>query len=246
MIRIIAPRLLKTAAIVLPGVLLSAPVIAQAAQLVTNGSFENVGSATNSFQINQNTPTSNLPGWTTTSGYSFLVFPGQATVNLGNGIQLYTFPSTSPDGGNFVLQDGGYSTGTLKQTISGLTVGMAYDVNFYQASGQQNGYSGDTTEWWDVSLGGSMLQSAVMTTPSHGSVGWEAQSLSFVATATSEVLGFLAQGTPTGVPPFVGLDGVSVVAVAEPTTITLVVVGLLGLAAVRRRGRPAGGTPAGA
>ena len=74
---------------------------------------------------------------------------------MGTGIKLWTFPATSPDGGNFLLQDGAYQVGTLSQTLNGLVTGKSYQVSFYQASGQQSGFTGNTTEWWDVSLGGS-------------------------------------------------------------------------------------------
>ena len=208
-----------------------------AANLVTNGSFESVGINSNSFQISQASP-SNLPGWSNTSGYAFLVFPGQATVNLGNGIKLWSFPSTSPDGGNFVLQDGAYLDGTLSQTVSGLKIGTTYAVQFYQAAGQQYGKPGDTTEWWDVSFGSGSQETPVMSTPYQGYTGWNLVTLLFQATATSEVLGFLAQGTPgVSQPPFVGLDGVDVFAVPEPATLALAALAVLGIVAVRRKGR---------
>lgn len=203
---------------------------AQATELVTNGNFSDVGNETTSYQVSG----SNLPGWTTTSGYSFVVFPGQATSGFG-GISLYSFPNASPDGGNFLLQDGAYQVGTLSQTLTGLTVGQAYTVSFYEASGQQSGYSGATTEQWDVSFGDQSQELTLMSTPYASSIGWLAQSMTFVADATTEVLGFLAQGTPQGQPPFVGLAQVSVVATPEPATITLVAVGMAGILGARRR-----------
>ncbi|MDR3538722.1 MAG: PEP-CTERM sorting domain-containing protein [Acetobacteraceae bacterium] len=205
-----------------------------AVQLVTNGSFQQ-GNPTASYLI-----AGSLPGWSTTSSYSFLVLPGQATVNMGNGTKLYTFPTTSPDGGDFLVQDGGYGIGTLSQTLVGLVVGQAYTVSFFQASGQQSGYTGTTTEQWLVSFGNQSQESTLMTTPQAGSEGWMAQTMTFVANATTATLGFLAQGTPTGQPPFVGLDGVSVVAAPEPASIALTGVGVLGLLAVRRTRRKRG------
>lgn len=213
---------------------------ASAAPVIVNGSFSNVGTATTSFGITA----SNLPGWTTTSTYSFLVFPGQATTGFPS-LTLYSFPATSPDGGNFVLQDGNYGAGTLSQTLTGLTVGASYAVSFYQASGQQTGFTGATTEDWLVSLTpsgggtGSSQRSTVMNTPSQSSTPWTLQTLNFVATAASEVLGFMAEGTPNGAPPFVGLDGVSIsgttVAVSEPGTVALLGLAGLALVAVRKQ-----------
>jgi hypothetical protein len=49
------------------------------------------------------------------------------------------------------------------------------------------------------------------------------------------VLAFLAIGTPSGEPPIVLLDGVSVVAAPEPAAIALFGLGTLGFALARRR-----------
>ena len=65
------------------------------------------------------------------------------------------------------------------------------------------------------------------------------QTFYFTADATSEVLSFLAIGTPISpsVPPFSLLDSVSMMAVPEPSTWATMVVGFggLGFAAYRRR-----------
>jgi hypothetical protein len=66
-------------------------------------------------------------------------------------------------------------------------------------------------------------------------VDWTSESLTFTAQGPIETLSFLAVGTPNGLPPFVLLDGVSVADAPEPTTYTLIGMGLLGLVAVRRR-----------
>jgi hypothetical protein len=114
---------------------LTFPAAANPINLVANGSFESTvgtcgGKLCNSAQMTN----SNLANWATTSGYTFVVFPGQATVNLGNGIKLFggsSFPATSPDGGNFLVSDGGYQTGAETQTINGLVAGQSYVLNFY-------------------------------------------------------------------------------------------------------------------
>ena len=57
----------------------------------------------------------------------------------------------------------------------------------------------------------------------------------FTATASSELLTFLAVGTPSGVPPFSLLDGVSMTSAApEPAYMGLIGIGLVLLGAVRR------------
>ena len=54
----------------------------------------------------------------------------------------------------------------------------------------------------------------------------------YTATAASEVLSFLATGTPSGVPPFALLDGVTLNSVPEPGSLALLGIGLIALAAV--------------
>lgn len=60
--------------------------------------------------------------------------------------------------------------------------------------------------------------------------------MTFKATATSQVLSFLAVGTPNGEPPISFLDGVDLEAVSEPASLTLISVGVIGtVGAIRRR-----------
>jgi hypothetical protein len=118
-----------------------------------------------------------------------------------------------------------------------LTTGAQYTVSFWFAGAQQYNFTGSTTEQWMVSLGNQTLSTAVLSDPSHGFTGWVYTSLTFTATSSSEVLSFLANGTPNGEPPFSLLDGVSMQAVPEPGSVTLFSAGLIGLAFVVRRRR---------
>ncbi|MDD4914378.1 MAG: PEP-CTERM sorting domain-containing protein [Methylococcales bacterium] len=233
--------------------------------LVTNGGFEETTLGGSGLVTN-----SDLTGWQTTSGYTFLVAPGDAGTNLGNGISLWdsntnggldSIPGASPASGNFIVSDGAYQMGELYQTLTGLIAGQQYDVTFYQAAGQQYTYTGNTQEEWQVTLGGALttgqsvtlengqiatnvttitggqtLTSALMSNPSKGFTNWEQQTLQFTATASSELLGFLAVGSPLGQPPFVLLDGVTVqAAIPEPETLLLLGIGLLGMLVAGRQ-----------
>jgi hypothetical protein len=208
---------------------------AHAANLVTNGGFETTTNGSN-FQFDILTAAT---GWTS-SGYNFLFSPGAADTSgsLGqygnltlwgpNNGSANGLPASSPDGGNYVGADGAFGVGAISQTITGLTSGNTYTVSFFWAGAQQNGFNGDTTEQWIVSFGGQTQSTAVLNNADHGFTGWQSQSFAFTADGTSDVLSFLAVGTPNGVPPFALLDGVSVSDSApEPGAFTMVLGGLL-------------------
>ena len=205
-----------------------------AANLVVNGDFEDSSvTAGNKFFFS-----GNVTGWTSGSGLNAICSPGTATTNF---LAVYPgFPSTSPVGGNFVEADGDPSfSATISQSISGLTVGQKYDVTFWQAAGQQDTFLGPTTEQWKVGLGSEYHYSHQYQLPQGATGPWELQTLEFTATATTEVLSFLAAGTPGGAPPMLFLDGVSMQAVPnavpEPSSLALAAFGIIGLGLARSR-----------
>ena len=150
-------------------------------------------------------------------------------------------PILSPDGIAqwFVGSDGDSNYNTpISQTVTGLTAGEKYDVTFYQSAGQQQGLTGPTTERWQVSLGSAPSQlSTLMSFPdtANGVKPWTKQTLRFTADNTSDVLSFLAVGTPGGAPPFSLLSSVSVNVVATPEPLTIIGTIVGGTAAFRLR-----------
>jgi hypothetical protein len=211
--------------------------------LVTNGGFETLTNG-----VGQIDALTKATGWTST-GYNF-VFGGSTSDKTGaNGtygnVKLWgpqdgsaNGLGASPVGGNFLAADGAYETQPITQIINGLVVGQQYNLSFWWAGAQQAGYNGSQTEQWIVSLGNQTISTAVYQNTSHGFSGWMQENFTYTATSTTEVLSFLAHGTPTGVPPFSLLDGVSLTAaVPEPSTSALFLAGfgLLAVAARLRR-----------
>ena len=200
---------------------------AQAAEFVTNGSFETTTHGAG--QLGYNT---NATGWSVpapSGSYTFLFTPGSAdttgvTGQWGN-LQLWGpgngsnngLPSTSPSGGNYIASDGDFQRGAVSQNITGLIAGDQYTLKFWWAGIQQKNFDGPTTEGWNVSLGSNTQSTGVVSLASHGFSGWQQETFTYTATSSSEVLSFLAYGTPGGQPPFSLLDGVSL---TGPTTAT--------------------------
>ena len=209
--------------------------------LIANGDFETVPSGTTqSYQI---TP-SNLPSWVPASGgINCLVFGGVnnmcgSSYHGPNGLMatFATFPGVSPNGGNFLAADSdSHFVEPISQVISGLVSGQKYSLSFYQAGVQQQGFTGPTTDQWQVTFGTSAQTSTLMSVPSGGAVGWNQQTMTFTASAVSQTITFLAMGTPNADPPFILIDGISLTRVPEPASIALLSIGVLGLVGSRRR-----------
>ncbi len=210
---------------------------ARAADLVKNGDFEHTS---NGLVCGLQYCTT-ADYWTST-GYAFLFAPGTAdTTGSGlyaNGPFLTLWgplPATSRvGGGNYLAADGAYEAYPISQQIDNLTKNAKYTIGFWWAGAQQHNYYGANTEQWLVSFGSQTQATPILSNASEGFTGWRYQTFTFTADNTSDLLSFVASGTPpSGGPPFVLLDGVSVNAVPEPGTLLLAASGLLGLGSWR-------------
>jgi hypothetical protein len=232
---------------------------AQAVNIVQNGGFVPTGLTQSAYLGNGNVT---VPNWNFSSnGYNFLIPDGSAaTTNISalnnqpyGSLSLYSSGQTvnSPSGsGWFIAADGAFQVGTISQTLTGLTVGQKYIVSFWEAAGQQQNFSGDTTDRWAVNLGGTFVgagntgsfiggttnYSTLINLPSQaGITPWIPQSMTFTAGASSQLLSFLAVGTPEGQPPFALLAGVSAAPLTVPEPFTIIGTLIGGTAAFRLR-----------
>lgn len=219
--------------------------LGQIDSVVTGTGWSNTGSNNFNF-ILDTTADDALNGFG--GGFPSVNSPGAST-NIfvwgpGNGINNGF--TGSADGGKFLGGDGGYATGTVTQTITGLTAGEQYTLSFEWAGAQFTDQSGAYWAGWDVDFGGESFSVGGQATAvaSQGFLGWASASHNFTASSSTQVLSFLATG-PSGLPPFSLLDGVSlttVTQVPEPASLALMLAGgclLVATAKSRRRQRGA-------
>lgn len=224
-----------------------------ATELVTNGDFSTDKIAS---QQMSNGNTQVVTGWTSAnSGYNFLItsdptYDHSIQTNSNGQISLWGAHSSGADStalanglaesvashGSFLAADGAYGTTVISQLVSGLVVGQSYTLTFDYAGAQQRNFNGTTTEGWYFGLGTDITNvntfkygyTGDLQDASHGFTGWKTETATFTATATSEYLAFLANGTPSGEPPFSLLDNVSLKAagaVPEPASWAMMVGG---------------------
>ncbi len=201
----------------------------------------------------------NLPGWTVSAANGStpfdLWFIANTSTTVGAQSQygsanqdLRAGPGADSASANFVGLDGSASQaqGVLAQTVSNLVAGTDYRLSFDWAAGQLATGSGAYQVAIAFNLGTSALTSvtgAPTTSVFNGTAtgaysGWSTQTYTFRATSANEVLSFLAYGT-SGEPPFALLDGVTLFAMPEPSTLALFGAGLTAAWLLRRCNRVA-------
>ncbi|EQA98611.1 hypothetical protein L288_20380 [Sphingobium quisquiliarum P25] len=187
-----------------------------ALNLVTNGSFE-VGTEPGNFAT-VGTGESNITGW-----------------SVSNGTVDYIGSYWTAADGLRSIDLAGNSYGTLTQAVN-LVANQAYSLTFFLSANPDNPEFPRSVQ---VGIGGTTQDFSFTGSPSLSNMGWQQQTLNFVAGATgSTLLSFTALNAGTYYGP--ALDNVSLTAVPEPSTWAMMLLGfgMIGFG-VRRRIRSA-------
>ena len=211
------------------GVLTIGSMATTRADFVQNGSFEDVQIGSPYYSLNL----SDVPGWTHSGTFADAVLfnthytDGGGTITVaGDGNQFAVIGKTTGTDG----------VGSLSQTLTGLTAGNYYTLNFKIASLFP---TASQTIQVDFTSGSSTAAQLFTAEPSSSAYykTWDSESMTFLATSSSVALRFSEHGQHD-----TGLDSVSVTesdsAVPEPVFYqmsALLALGSLGILRTRRR-----------
>lgn len=223
---------------------LSIASAATATEYVVNGDFTQLSNG-----LGQLTTNTIATGWNVPSGGYTFVFSqaDQAVPGQYGSLALWDFANggsngwngQAPAGGNFAAIDGDFQNQPLQQMINGLTPGAYYNLSFWAAFGQQQGFNGPTIQSIDLTFGteGCCGNSGNINVSSHGFDGWFHANVKVRADDTSDLLSFAAHGN-LPIPPFAMIADVSLTGSApEPAAWAMMLIGVAGLGAVARRRR---------
>jgi hypothetical protein len=240
-----SPLILVSATTLL--VLGTASTHAAGPNLLTNGDFANLGSVwvdnTGLGSDDWLTPGATaIPDWSNVSG-----FANEFWVQSPNAYGLSAAPG---NGSGFFVDLTGQANdkpyGGIEQTIA-TKAGTNYTLSF--ALGSSTTYNGSGTSAAALTAsatGSSLLASKLFTSVPTSSNGWVTETLTFTADSSSTTIEFLGDSDYTS--RYTGLDDVSVTAAGgsgpagapEPASLALLLLGLGGLGAARRRRGSAG------
>ena len=192
-----------------------APTSLSAAELLTNGGFEAPVVAS---PCCITSPPTAIPGWTATPD-----------VNVVNGTFSSSAGNLAKEGNQYLDLVGQANGGTISQSFA-TVVGQVYALNFWYSHNLFAGLPSASARLSAAGLSDSITHSG----GNNGDLAWQYYSNSFTATSASTTLLFV--NTVGGQNEGVLLDGVSVMAVPEPSTWAMLILGfgLLGTGMRRR------------
>jgi len=212
------------------------------ASLITNGSFEQLSFSSGEqvygkvFNTNLTHFNNKRRGWDV-----FELLPGWETID-GHGIELQKNIVTRSNHGSYHLEldshPRGASNSVMKQTLSSLTIGQDYLLEFYYKprTNRQND-NGINVYWFDSNLTFNLdFESRLVSNSTRNeSPDWTKQSVLLTASAESMNLGFGAFGSTNTLGGLV--DNVSLTQVAEvpePTTLILFLFAIVALTLIQK------------